>query len=463
MTKEVDMETGSVLIVDDEESLCDILRETFEEIGWKVETCGTIREGVEKFRTNLHDVVITDLKLPDGRGEDFLKRVKEINPDTEVIVITAYGTVESAVEAMKHGAFHYIMKGRFHLEELKLTSLKALERKRLKEENRRLWKEVSKEFAFQNIVGRSKAMMDVFDLIQRVSLVDTPVLIEGESGTGKELVAKAIHHNSTRKSMPFIPINCASIPETLVESELFGHLKGAFTGAYTTKKGLLEVADGGTVFLDEIGELPLNLQAKFLRFLQEKTFQPVGSTETKKVDVRIICATNKNLQEEVVNGKFREDLFYRINVITIKLPPLRERKEDIPLLVKYFVEKYSKELKKDIKGVSDEAMELLINYSYPGNVRELENIIIGAITLETSDKIQADTLLLLRKERGPRGEITLEPIQEGFKLEKVMEETEKRYVKIALEKAGGKQTRAAELLGITPRQLRYLMDKYNLK
>jgi DNA-binding NtrC family response regulator len=460
----MDTERGNVLIVDDEKNFCAVLKETFEDFGWLAETCGSIKEGIEKLRSGDYDVVITDLKLPDGRGEDFLKIVKESNPDIEVIVLTAYGTVESAVEAMKSGAFDYILKGgKVCIDELKITAVKALERKRLREENRRLWREVSREFSFENIVGRSKAMQDIFDLIRRVAGVDTPVLIEGESGTGKELVARAIHHNSLRKGKPFVAINCASIPETLVESELFGHVKGAFTGAYTSKKGLFEVADGGTVFLDEIGDLPLNTQAKILRFLQEKTFQPVGSTEEKRVDVRIICATNKSLKEEMLNGRFREDLFYRINVITIKLPPLRERKEDIPLLVRHFVEKFSKELKKEIKGVSDEAMEMLINYSYPGNVRELENIIIGAITLETSDIIQPETLLLLKKNRGPATDITLEPLSNGFNLEKVIGEMEKRYVKMALEKANGKQTRAAELLGITPRQLRYLMEKYGLK
>jgi len=460
----MDVERGNVLIVDDEKNFCAILKEVFEDIGWFVETCENIGEGIEKLRSGDYDVVITDLKLPDGRGEDFLKIVKERNPDTEVIVLTAYGTVESAVEAMKSGAFDYILKGgSVCIDELKLTAVKALERKRLKEENRRLWREVTREFSFENIVGRSKAMQDIFDLIRRVAGVDTPVLIEGESGTGKELVARAIHHNSLRRTKPFVTVNCASIPETLVESELFGHVKGAFTGAYTTKKGLFEVADGGTVFLDEIGDLPLNTQAKILRFLQEKTFQPVGSTEEKKVDVRIICATNKSLMEEMLNGRFREDLFYRINVITIKLPPLRERREDIPLLVRHFVEKFSKELKKEIRGISDEAMEMLINYSYPGNVRELENLIIGAITLETSDIIQAETLLLLKKNRGLTSEISPEPLTSGFNLEKVIGEMEKKYVKMALERANGKQIKAAEILGITPRQLRYLMKKYGLK
>ncbi len=456
-------ERGNILIVDDEQSFCDVLKEIFEEMRWNVDTCGTIKEGLEKLKSGAYDVVITDLKLPDGRGEDFLKIVKETNPDTEVIVLTAYGTVESAVEAMKSGAFHYILKGgKVSIEELKLTSIKALERKKLKEENRRLWRELYREFSFENIVGRSKAMQEIFELIRRVSLVDTPVLIEGESGTGKELVARAIHHNSPRRLKPFVAINCASIPETLVESELFGHIKGAFTGAYTSKKGLFEVADGGTVFLDEIGDLSLPVQAKLLRFLQEKTFQPIGSTEEKKVDVRIICATNKNLKDEMLSGRFREDLFYRINVVSIKLPPLRERKEDIPLLVRHFVEKFSKELKKEIKRVSDEAMEMLLNYSYPGNVRELENIIIGAITLESSDLIQAETLLLLKKNREGT-EIALDPLREGFNLEKVIAETEKKYVKMALEKANGKQAKAAEILGITPRQLRYLMDKYGIK
>jgi len=268
----MEIERGNVLIVDDEKNICVIIKETFEDIGWTTDTCGSIKEGVEKIRSGFYDVVITDLKLPDGRGEDFLKIVKETNPDIEVIVLTAYGTVESAVEAMKSGAFDYILKGgKAWIDELKITSIKALERKKLREENKRLWREIFKEFSFENIVGRSKVMLDIFDLIRRVAAVDTPVLIEGESGTGKELVARAIHHNSLRRGKPFVAINCASIPETLVESELFGHIKGAFTGAYTSKKGLFEVGDGGTVFLDEIGDLPLNTQAKILRFLQEKT------------------------------------------------------------------------------------------------------------------------------------------------------------------------------------------------
>lgn len=451
----------NILIVDDEVNICEVLKAILTDIGYNVETSGSLAECIEKITRKEYDLVITDLKLPDGDGKEILERVKEFNPDTEVIVITAYGTIESAVEIMKKGAFHYITKP-FKSEELKTVVRNAVERKLLKDENKRLRREVVERYSFHNIIGRSKAMQDVFDLIEKLSKVDTPVLIQGESGTGKELVARAIHYNSPRRNKPFVVVNCASIPETLVESELFGHVKGAFTGAYSDKKGLFEVANGGTLFLDEIGELPLNTQAKLLRFLQERTFQPVGSVQEKRVDVRLISATNKDLKKEVMEGRFREDLFFRINIVTIYIPPLRERREDIPLLIKYFIDKYSKEMKKEIKGISDEVMEKLMRYSYPGNVRELENLILAALTLETSDVIRPETLEMIRKTR-KEGPLEVDEIPPGFNLDEHIDRVRKTYLETAMKLAKGNQTKAAELLGIKVRSLRYLLDKYGMK
>lgn len=452
----------NVLIVDDEVSICEVLSAILMEMGYKVETSGGVADAVDKISKNEYDVIITDLKLPDGDGSDILTKAKEFNPDTEVIVITAYGTVDSAVDMMKRGAYDYITKP-FKSEELKITIKNAVERKLLKDENKRLRREIVERYSFHNIIGRSKAMQNVFDLIEKLSRVDTSVLIEGESGTGKELVARAIHYNSSRKDKPFVVVNCASIPDSLVESELFGHIRGAFTGAYSDKKGLFEVADGGTLFLDEVGELPLNTQAKLLRFLQERTFQPVGSVQEKKVDVRLISATNKDLKKEVMEGRFREDLFFRINIVVIHLPPLRERKEDIPLLIKHFIEKYSREINKEIRGVSDEVMEKLMRYSYPGNIRELENLILGAMTLEVSDIITLDTLNLIQRSREEAPPIETEEIPPDFNLDEYVEQIKKDYVVMAMKKAKGSQMKAAELLGIKVRSLRYLLDKYSIR
>lgn len=453
-----------VLVVDDEKSMCDLLEIMLKKDGYEVRTTTDPREALELVEREPFHLVLTDVRMPEIDGFQVLRRVKEVQPETLVIMITAYGSPEGAVEAMKQGAYDYITKP-FRVDEVKLVIKKALERYRLWEENVRLRQELEGRYRFWNIIGKSPRMQQVFDLIEKVSQTKVNVLIVGESGTGKELVAKAIHYNSPRKGRPFVALNCAAIPETLLESELFGYVKGAFTGAATTKKGILEVADGGTLFFDEVGDLPLLLQAKLLRVIQEKEFKRLGGTSDIKVDLRIIAATNQNLEEKVRNKEFREDLYYRLNVIQIKLPPLRERKEDIPLLAQHFLAKYNRELGKNMEGFTPEAMELLLQYDYPGNVRELENIIERCITLEPGP------LITERYIRPYMAEAPLSPSlpsveveipEGGVDLERIIQELEKAYLKKALEKAGGVKKRAAELLGMNLRAIRYKLAKYGL-
>ncbi len=455
---------AKVLVVDDEKSMCDFLEIMLKKEGYDVKTATDPKEALDLIEREPYHLVLTDVRMPEVDGFQILKKVKDVQPETLVIMITAYGSPEGAVEAMKQGAYDYITKP-FRVDEVKLIIRKALERYTLWEENRRLRQEVEGRYRFWNIIGKSPKMQQVFDLIEKVSQTKVNVLIVGESGTGKELVAKAIHYNGPRKNRPFVALNCAAIPETLLESELFGYVKGAFTGAATTKRGLLEVADGGTIFFDEVGDLPPLLQAKLLRVIQEREFKRLGGTTDIKVDLRIIAATNQNLEEKIKKGEFREDLFYRLNVIQIKLPPLRERKEDIPLLAQYFLEKYSKELGKEMEGFSPEAMELLLQYHYPGNVRELENIIERSITLESGPLVTDRYIRPYLSEapvypHTPNWEIEIP--DGGVDLEKIIEEMEKAYLRKALEKAGGVKKRAAELLGMNFRAIRYKLAKYGL-
>jgi len=452
-----------ILVVDDEKSMCDFLEIMLKKEGYNVTATTDPKEALAALEKDFFHMVLTDIRMPEVDGFEILRRAKELNPDTLVIMITAYGSPEGAVEAMKQGAYDYITKP-FQVDEVKLTIRKALERYLLWEENVRLRQLVEQRYQFWNIVGKSPRMLKVFDLIEKVSQAKVNVLILGESGTGKELVAKAIHYNSPRKNGPFVPINCGAIPETLLESELFGYVRGAFTGAVTSKRGLLEIASGGTLFLDEIGDLPLSLQVKLLRVIQEREFKRVGGTEDIKVDLRIIAASNQDLAEKIRKKEFREDLYYRLNVIQINLPPLRERREDIPLLVHHFVDKYSREMEKEIKGVTPEAMELLVNYDYPGNVRELENIIERSVTLETEPHITDKHIRSYMSERLLSRDlpIKVEIPEEGIDLNRVIEEIEKAFLLKALERTGGMKKKAAELLGMNFRAIRYKLAKYGL-
>jgi two-component system response regulator PilR (NtrC family) len=452
-----------ILVVDDEKSMCEFLEIMLKKEGYEVKSTTSGEEALELLDKNLYSMVLTDVKMPGVNGFEVLRKTKEVSPDTVVIMITAYGSPEGAVTAIKEGAYDYVTKP-FRVEEVKLTIKKSLERSNLIRENIRLRQAVEERYKFWNLIGKSPKMQRVYELVEKVSQTKANVLITGESGTGKELVAKAIHYNSARKDQSFVTLNCGAIPENLLESELFGHMKGSFTGAIANKRGLLELAAGGTLFMDEIGELPLPLQVKLLRVIQEREFKRVGGTEDIKVDVRIISASNQDLQQKVAQGSFREDLFYRLNVIQIKLPPLRERKEDIPLLVNHFVRKYSAETGKEIQGVAAEALELLLSYDFAGNVRELENIIERSITLETSPMITDRHIRSYLNERMISKSIppTLEIPEEGIDLNKVVEDLEKAFILKALEHAEGVKKKAAELLGMNFRAMRYKLAKYDL-
>jgi two-component system response regulator PilR (NtrC family) len=395
--------------------------------------------------------------MPVLNGIDVLKKFTEKSPDTTVIMITAYASHETAIEAMKLGAYDYITKP-FKIDEIKLVIKKALEKKKLERENTRLRKELETQYGFGNIFGRSPSIVKVFELIKRVSELNVSVLITGESGTGKELVARAIHYSGSRHEKAFVPVNCGAIPESLMESELFGYKKGAFTGAARDKRGLFEEADGGTIFLDEIGDLPLHLQVKLLRVLEDKKIRPLGGTEASSVDVRVITATNKKLEDEVANGKFREDLFYRLNVIKIVLPPLRERKIDVSPLAIHFINKYSVEMGKDIRGISPKALEILENYHYPGNVRELENIIARCVALESSNVIRQETLPQLVTGRDYLDLDT--SFASNSSLDTLLGDVERKMIEKALRTTNGNKTEAARLLGITLRSLRYRLAKH---
>lgn len=463
----------SIMIVDDEESIREFLQIMLKREGYTVDTVANPIEALKLMEKKSYEIVISDLTMPQMTGIELLGKIKTQNPDTAVIMITAFGSTETAVEAMKLGASDYILKP-FQIDAIKLAIKKILKTIALEQENRELRKELDKSFSFEKIIGNSPSMQAVFDLITRISQTKTNILILGESGTGKELVAHAIHRSSPDRDAPFIAINCGAIPENLLESELFGHKKGSYTGAISDTKGLFQQADGGTIFLDEIAELPLGLQVKLLRAIQTKSFRPVGGTEDITANVRFLCATNRDLEAAVQKGTFREDLFYRLNVIQVKLPSLRERREDIPMLAKHFLEKYSATMDKNIKTISREAMAILCKYDFPGNVRELENTIERAVALETHQVILPESLPLKILEAVPA--VNIAPIPEiqtstqalpdaaisGFNLEKQVEEFEKRHILSALEKTGGVKKKAAELLGISFRSFRYRIEKYGI-
>lgn len=454
------MSVPHILVIDDEPMMRVAISDALSRERFRVKTAETALEGMELVKGQSFDVVITDLRLPKGSGLEVLKACKETSPETEVILITAYGTVETAVQAMKDGAYDYLTKP-FSMDELVLLTKRCTKLRSLEAENLRLKEEIERQSRFQGIVGKSPPMQEVFELIEVVTQNTATVLIIGESGTGKELVANAIHHRSPRKDGPFIKVNCAALPETLLESELFGHEKGAFTGAIRQRKGRFELADGGTLFLDEVGEIPLSLQVKLLRVLQEREFERLGGAETLKVDVRIICATKRDLTEGVKKGTFREDLYYRLNVIPIYLPPLRKRKEDIPLLVDHFLRLYSQKMGRAEKGISEEALGLLMNYDYPGNVRELENAIERAVALGKGEAIgPSDLPITLREGKGLPPPPSSLP---GRTLVEALQEYEKACIMEALRRAGGMKGKAAELLGISRKTLWEKVNLYGLK
>ena len=436
-----------VLVVDDDPEMCRLLSDVLIEEGFSVLTIGSSLEGSKIIKKEEFDVIITDLKMEGLKGLDLLEEAKKMAPLTPVIIITAFGTIESAIQAMKMGAYDYITKP-FPMDELILTVKKALENRLLKKEVLRLRKEIESRYQFHHLIGKSPAMQMIYELIERISDTSSNVLITGESGTGKELVAKAIHYNGCRKEGPFIAVNCAAIPETLLESELFGYKKGAFTDARTDKKGLIFKAHEGALFLDEITEMPYTLQAKLLRVIEEKEVRPLGDTNSYPIDVRFISASNRDIKSFMQEGRFREDLFYRLKVIDIELPPLRQRREDIPLLIQHFINKFSTELKKKISGVSEEALKFLLNYSWPGNVRELENVIHRAITLSQQEVILPQDLptLMIQEADGNL-------IEKGLRQKFTLDQLEKEYIRRVLIEVGGNKTKAAEVLGLDRKTL----------
>jgi two-component system, NtrC family, response regulator len=455
------MET--ILVVDDEKNYLLVLSAVLEEEGYEVLTALSGPEAIEIQKASDIDLVLTDMKMPAMDGIDLLERIKAYDPDVPVIIMTAHGTVDKAVEAMQKGAYTYILKP-FDNDRLILYVKKAMALFQVVKENRRLRSVVESQYRFGNIIGKSKAIRDVFDTIQKVAPSNASVLIEGESGTGKELVAKAIHFNSPRRELPFVAVNCSALAEGLLESELFGHEKGAFTGAISSKKGRFELAHGGTLFLDEIGELSANLQVKLLRVLQEKVFERVGGVRPITVDIRVIAATNKNLKDEMRAGRFREDLYYRLDVVHIVIPPLRERGEDIRLLVDHFIAKYAGErkLSAPVKGVTQDVDRLFYEYSWPGNVRELENVIERAMILCPTDIISDRDL-----PKGFRSSLDnalhLDGIPAGAKLYDTLEMVEKVMIQRALRLADNVQAHAADLLGIGKSGLNQKIKKYNLE
>jgi len=454
----------NILVVDDEIGYRRVLNNALTERGFCVKTAGSGEDALEELKNQEFPVIILDMKLPGGiDGLDLLQKVKE-QYNTSVLIMTAYGGIETAVEAMKRGAFNYISKP-FSIDEIILNVDRMIAQRNILEENKYLHSELEKAFGLKTIIGNSREIQKVLDMISRVAHSTATVLITGESGTGKELVARAVHYTGNRKNKKFVVINCATLSENLLESELFGHKKGAFTGAIQAKKGLFEEADGGTLFMDEIGDIPVSVQAKILRVLQEGEFIPLGDTLARHVDVRIIAATNQNLLKKVQEKGFREDLYYRLNVINLQMPPLRERKEDIPLLTRYFIEKYNKRENKNIKGISTEAEYEFYQYHWPGNVRELENAIERAITLTTETIIPLNVILPCVKKEGDSDALWDElfslPYKEARK--KALDSFNMRYVMNVLNKNSGNVTNAAKEIEIERQYLQRILKKYNIK
>lgn len=450
-----------ILVVDDERSMREFLEIFLHREGYDVLTACDVDSALLHLESDEVDLVLTDMQMPDKTGLDLILAAHEVSPDTLMIVVTAFGTTDSAIAAMKEGAYDYLTKP-FKVDELRIVIEKALEKKILSSENRRLRREIRSRSRSRNIIGHSEAMQEVFDLIAQVAETKTNILLYGESGTGKELVARAIHEQSDRHDESFVAINCGAIPENLLESELFGHVKGAFTGAVQNKEGLFEAAAGGTLFLDEIGELSGALQVKLLRALQEKTIRRVGDTQDRKIDVRIVSATNRRLEDEVAAGRFREDVYYRLNVIQLTLPPLRDRVEDIPVLVHHFLQRFAEDLGKDVQGMDDAALAVLASYAFPGNVRELENLVERAVALTRTPIVGCDllppTVTRVRNQR-----TTTRITEEGVKLEQLVDDYERSLLIEALALSGGVKKHAARLLGISFRSFRYRLEKLGIE
>src|SRR3954453_1558827 len=453
-----------ILVVDDERSMRELLAIVLRREGYEVLLAENGRGAIDTLEREPVDLLISDIKMPDLSGVDVLRAAKKIDQDILGIMITAFASTETAVEAMRLGACDYLSKP-FDIDLLKMKVREKIENRQLRQENVLLKRTLGLSHQFSNIIGRSEAMLAVFKMIETVAKTSSTILVTGESGTGKGLVAQAIHFHSLRRERPMVSLNCGAVPETLLESELFGHMKGSFTGADTNKKGLLELAERGTIFLDEIGEMSAVMQVKFLRVLQERRYRRVGGLEEMQADIRIIAATNQDLTRLISEGRFREDLFYRINVIPITLPPLRERREDISLLAEHFLAKYTEQMGKDIAGISHQAMDLLVHHDWPGNIRELENVMERAVALEPTPSILPDSL-----PTSIRGETPRVPVaapdglpETGFDLEAHVKEIERGYIAEALKKAGGVQVKAADLLGMSFRSFRYYVKKYNLR
>ena len=452
------MQKANILIIEDERNMREVLSMLLEGEGYSVSSASDGAEGIEMLGRDIYDLVITDIKMPGANGFEVLKRAQGISPDTLVIMITAFGTIESGIEAMKLGAYDYIHKP-FKIDEIRIIVRNAMDKLRLSTEVAVLREKVRSSLEIDNIIGKSEAMQKLLSIVPKVAANSANVLVTGESGTGKELIAAALHNLSPRSGRHYVPINCASLPENLLESELFGHMKGSFTGAVHNKQGLFEIADEGTLFLDEIGEMPMNLQSKLLRAIENGTFRRVGGTSDLKVNTRIIAATNRDLKQSVSNGTFREDLFFRLNVIPIHIPPLRERRDDIPLLLEHFISKYSPDRKRQFTA---SALGTLMSFSWPGNIRELENMVERILLFTDSEMITNQDLpeeLTLRQSREET-----ELIGNGcIDLETLLADIEKKYLIEALRKSGGNKTDASKLLGLSFRSFRHKLSKYGIK
>lgn len=454
-----------ILVVDDEQSLREVLSIMLKRTGYAVTSVADGEEAIELLNRDIFDLVITDLRMPKIDGLEVLRAAKSASPETVVLIITAFASADSAVEAMKQGAYDYLTKP-FQVDEVQLIIRNALEKRRLTTENILLKREMASQSSFAQLVGQSDAMQKVFDIVRKVADSKSNVLICGESGTGKELVARAIHYNSSRNPMPFVAVNCSAVPETLLESELFGHMKGSFTGAISNKAGLFEVANGGTIFLDEIGDTTPTIQVKLLRVIQEREFRRVGGNQDVKVDVRIVAATNKDLEKAVADGSFREDLYYRLDVIPIRLPPLRMRSGDIPLLVNHFLERFSKESGKPQPVLNSEAMHVLLAHEWRGNVRELENLIERVVAFSTGGTVtDADVQGWLHRSVVPQPQqgAPLELTDDGVDLEGLVNGIEKDLLLKALERSKWVKKKAARLLRLNTRSFRYRLEKYAIK
>ncbi|PYR19939.1 MAG: Fis family transcriptional regulator [Acidobacteria bacterium] len=459
-----DRRPARILVVDDERSMRELLAIVLRREGYEVLLAENGRAAIDLLEHEPVDLLISDIKMPDLSGVDVLRAAKKIDQDILGIMITAFASTDTAVEAMRLGACDYLSKP-FDIDLLKMKVREKIENRQLRQENLLLKRTLGLSHQFSNIIGRSEAMLAVFKMIETVGRTNSTILLTGESGTGKGLVAQAIHFHSLRRDKPMVSLNCGALPENLLESELFGHMRGSFTGADSNKKGLLEVAERGTVFLDEIGEMSAVMQVKLLRVLQERRFRRVGGLEEITADIRVVAATNQDLARAIAEGRFREDLYYRINVIPIVLPPLRDRREDIGLLADHFLAKYNEQMGKEIAGVSRESMDLLVQYDWPGNIRELENVMERAVALEATPAILPESL-----PAGIRGDTPRAPAapadglpESGFDLEAHVKEIERGYIAEALRRAGGVQVKAAELLGMSFRSFRYYVKKYNLR